>query len=76
MHSSQDWPDASCCLGLHSDNGQVREVCPSAFSHAWPPSFCRDDSGNESLLHSGLLHISKHTSTLSVDCGELRASNV
>lgn len=33
-------------------------------------SLCRDDSANESLLHSGLLHISKHASSLSVACGE------
>lgn len=29
-----------------------------------PSSFCREDSGNESLPHSGLSLISKHTSSL------------
>lgn len=61
-------PDYLCCLNLDGDQrGQVQEVqCGSQRAHTpgLPSSFCREDSGNESLPHSGLSLISKHTSSV------------
>lgn len=59
-----------------SDSSQSIRNVSLLLCSASHPLFCCNDSGNESLLHSGLLHISKHTSTLSVACGEHRASEV
>lgn len=66
----------SGCLHLRSDSSQSTRNMSLLLCLASHPLFCCDDSGNESLLHSGLLHISKHTSTLSGACGEHRASEV